>query len=55
MTRTEELIIKNKAIQEFIERIMVDDANEFENGQWRAVLEGRLDGVKRFIDILEGE
>lgn len=55
MTRKEELILKNKAIQEFIERILVEDANEFENGQWKAVLEGRLNGSKRFVEILEGE
>ena len=55
MTYIEKQIIENKAIEKFIETLLEQDSWEFENGFWRAVLEGRLQGTKSIIKIFENK
>lgn len=55
MDRVEKIIYDNKIKLEFIKDLINNYSFEFDGGYWRAVLEGKLDGIQKILDALDKE
>lgn len=55
MTRIEQIIHDNKVRVELIEDLIRNWTWEFENGYWKSALLGKLEGIKKTLEVLEKE
>lgn len=55
MDRVEKIIYDNKIKLEFIRDLIDNYSFELDGGYWRAVLEGKLDGIQKILDALDKE
>lgn len=55
MDRVEKIIYDNKIKLEFIKDLINNYSFELDGGYWRAVLEGKIDGIQKMLDVLDKE